>query len=120
VELELYHRASNHATNKTKKRSAGPPTPATTFQGKKLKKKKTGSRGENPAGLTARGAWAEAQSTKTMARRARAMAHAPRLTRRSAGAEGLVYRVFINQPHDAKNQPRESEKPTARSANCTG
>jgi hypothetical protein len=81
--------------NKIKrKKYAGPPTPATTFQGKKSKKK-DGSRGENPAGLTARGAWAEAQSTKTMARGARAMGQAPRLTRRSAGAEGLVYRVYF-------------------------
>jgi len=76
------------------KKYAGPPTPATTFQGKKSKKK-DGSRGENPAGLTARGPWATAQRTKTTARGARAVAQAPRLTRRSAGAKGLVYRVYF-------------------------
>jgi len=58
VEIKLYHRASTLQQIKQKK-YAGPPTPATTFQGKKSKKK-DGSRGETPAGLTARGPWAKA------------------------------------------------------------
>jgi hypothetical protein len=36
------------ATNKNKKRSAGPPTPATTLQGKKSKKRKPAAEGKTP------------------------------------------------------------------------
>jgi len=90
------------------------PPPPPPFKGKN-QRKKTGSRGKTPAGLTARGPWATAQRTKTTARGARAMGHAPRLTRRAAGAEGLVYRVFINQPHEQKtNRPRVKNQPRGR------
>ena len=85
------------------------PPPPPPYKGK-IKEKKTGSRGENPAGLTARGPWATAQRTKTTARGARAVGQNPRSGERATGAEGLVYRVFINRPHSAKKPTATLEK----------
>jgi hypothetical protein len=47
VEITVYHRASNLQQIKRKK-YAGPPTPATTFQGKKSKKRKPAAEGKTP------------------------------------------------------------------------
>jgi len=69
------------------KRSAGPPTPATTIQGKKSKKTKPAAE-KKPARLTARGPWATAHG-------ARPKGQAPRLGRQARGIKGLVYRVFF-------------------------
>jgi len=76
------------------KKLAGPPTPATTIQGKKSKKTKPAAE-KKPARRTARGPWATAQRTKTTARALRAVAQAPRLGRQARGIKGLVYRVFF-------------------------
>jgi len=59
VEIKLYHRASTLQQIKTKK-VCGPAHPRHHLTREKIKEKKTGSRGENPAGLTARGPWAKA------------------------------------------------------------
>jgi hypothetical protein len=62
VEPKLYHRASTLQQIKQKK-YAGPPTPATTLQGKKSKKTKPAAE-KKPARLTARGPWTTAQAQR--------------------------------------------------------
>jgi hypothetical protein len=103
---------------KTKKIS-GPTHPRHHLSREKIQEKKQAAE-KKPAGLTARGPWAKAQSTKTKARDARATGQAPSLVQRGRGIKGLVYRVFINQPIGRENARFKSENLTDRSANSTG
>jgi len=89
-----YIKAPAICNKNQKKKSAGPPTPATTIQGKKFKKTKPAAE-KKPARLTARGPWATAHGAKPTARDASATGHGPRTRERASGAEGLVYRVFF-------------------------